>query len=68
MAEEKHSGSWTLIRQLLLPYRVQLLAILAAMIVETFANLAAPWPLKVIIDDVAEIGRASCRERVCMLV
>jgi ABC-type multidrug transport system fused ATPase/permease subunit len=59
VAEEKHSGSWTLIRQLLLPYRVQLLAILAAMIVETFANLAAPWPLKVIIDDVAGHGHSS---------
>src|SRR6202021_2766372 len=59
MAEKTHSGSWTLIRQLLLPYRFHLLVILAAMIVETFANLAAPWPLKVIIDDVAGHGHSS---------
>jgi subfamily B ATP-binding cassette protein MsbA len=59
MAEKTHSGSWTLIRQLLLPYRFQLLVILAAMIVETVANLAAPWPLKVIIDDVAGHGHSS---------
>ena len=59
MAEEIHSGSWTLIRQLLQPYRFHLIAILAAMIVETIANLAAPWPLKVIIDDVAGHGHSS---------
>ena len=35
------------------------MAILAAMIVETIANLAAPWPLKVIIDDVAGHGHSS---------
>jgi ABC-type multidrug transport system fused ATPase/permease subunit len=59
MAEKTHSGSWTLIRQLLQPYRLHLIAILAAMIVETIANLAAPWPLKVIIDDVAGHGHSS---------
>jgi subfamily B ATP-binding cassette protein MsbA len=59
MAEKTHSGSWTLIRQLLQPYRFHLIAILAAMIVETIANLAAPWPLKVIIDDVAGHGHSS---------
>jgi ABC-type multidrug transport system fused ATPase/permease subunit len=59
MAEKTHSGSWTLIRQLLHPYRFHLIAILAAMIVETIANLAAPWPLKVIIDDVAGHGHSS---------
>ena len=59
MAEKTHSGSWTLIRQVLQPYRLHLIAILAAMIVETIANLAAPWPLKVIIDDVAGHGHSS---------
>jgi ABC-type multidrug transport system fused ATPase/permease subunit len=59
MAEKTDSGSWTLIRQLLQPYRFHLVAILAAMIVETIANLAAPWPLKVIIDDVAGHGHSS---------
>ena len=59
MAEKTQSGSWTLIRQVLQPYRLHLIAILAAMIVETIANLAAPWPLKVIIDDVAGHGHSS---------
>ena len=59
MAEKTHSGSWTLIRQVLQPYRLHIIAILAAMIVETIANLAAPWPLKVIIDDVAGHGHSS---------
>lgn len=59
MPEKTQSGSWALLRQLLVPYRLYLLAILAAMVVETIANLAAPWPLKVIIDDVAGHGHSS---------
>ena len=34
------------------PYRGWLLIVLAAMLVETAMSLAAPWPLKVIIDSV----------------
>ena len=41
-----------LIRELLRPYRGQLVIILLAMLVETAASLASPWPLKVIIDNV----------------
>jgi ABC-type multidrug transport system fused ATPase/permease subunit len=41
-----------LIRQLIRPYRSQLLVILFAMLVETAASLAGPWPLKIIIDNV----------------
>src|ERR1700757_1926051 len=59
MIENAHSGSWKLIRQLLLPYRLHLSAILTAMVFETVMNLAAPWPLKVIIDDVAGHGHSS---------
>jgi ABC-type multidrug transport system fused ATPase/permease subunit len=59
MAGKADSGSSTLIRQLLLPYRLHLLAILAAMVIETVMSLAAPWPLKVIIDDVAGHGHSS---------
>jgi ABC-type multidrug transport system fused ATPase/permease subunit len=44
---------FSLIRQLVRPYRGTLLIILIAMIVETAMSLAAPWPLKVIIDNVA---------------
>ncbi|MGA2372406.1 MAG: ABC transporter ATP-binding protein [Candidatus Korobacteraceae bacterium] len=41
-----------LIRELLRPYRGQLVVILLAMLVETASSLASPWPLKVIIDNV----------------
>jgi subfamily B ATP-binding cassette protein MsbA len=44
---------FNLIRQLVRPYRGTLFIILIAMIVETTMSLAAPWPLKVIIDNVA---------------
>jgi ABC-type multidrug transport system fused ATPase/permease subunit len=45
------------IRDLARPYRRLLLVIFGAMIVETLAGLAGPWPLKVIIDNVAGPGR-----------
>jgi ABC-type multidrug transport system fused ATPase/permease subunit len=43
----------SLIRQLVRPYRGMLFIILVAMMIETAMSLAAPWPLKVIIDNVA---------------
>lgn len=43
---------WTLIRELVKPYRGSLLVILLAMLTETVMSLAAPWPLKIIIDNV----------------
>jgi len=43
---------WRLIRELVRPYRGSLLIILLAMLVETAMSLAAPWPLKIIIDNV----------------
>jgi ABC-type multidrug transport system fused ATPase/permease subunit len=43
---------WRLIRELVKPYRGSLLVILLAMMVETAMSLAAPWPLKIIIDNV----------------
>lgn len=42
-----------LISQLIRPYRGHLLVIFLAMLVETLMSLAAPWPLKVILDNVA---------------
>ena len=42
-----------LIGQLIRPYRGTLFIILCAMMVETAMSLAAPWPLKIIIDNVA---------------
>jgi subfamily B ATP-binding cassette protein MsbA len=41
-----------LIHQLIKPYRLLLLVILGAMLLETGMELAAPWPLKIIIDNV----------------
>ena len=37
---------------LIRPYRGTLVIILAAMLVETLMSLAAPWPLKIILDNV----------------
>jgi hypothetical protein len=41
-----------LIRNLVRPYRKNLALVLAAMLVETLMSLAAPWPLKVELDNV----------------
>ncbi len=41
-----------LIRNLIRPYRASLSLVLAAMLVETLMSLAAPWPLKVVLDNV----------------
>jgi ABC-type multidrug transport system fused ATPase/permease subunit len=41
-----------LIGELLRPYRGRLAIVLATMLVQTLMSLAAPWPLKIIIDDV----------------
>jgi subfamily B ATP-binding cassette protein MsbA len=40
------------VRGLIRPYRSKLALILLAMFVETATSLAAPWPLKVILDNV----------------
>lgn len=48
-----HLASLTrLVTELVLPYRHWLLLIFAAMLLETVMSLAAPWPLKIIIDNV----------------
>src|SRR5580700_4998323 len=44
-----------LIRNLVRPYRKSLAVVLAAMLLETLMSLAAPWPLKVVLDNV--VGR-----------
>ena len=43
-------GTTGLVRELARPYRGWLAVILAAMLIETLASLAAPWPLKIVID------------------
>ena len=42
----------SLLRELLRPYRASLGVILAAMLVQSTMTLAAPWPLKIILDNV----------------
>jgi subfamily B ATP-binding cassette protein MsbA len=49
---EKGQGMMSLIRELLRPYRGSLIIILLAMLVQSTMTLAAPWPLKVILDNV----------------
>jgi len=52
-APAEPSKSWMtgLVRSLIRPYRGWVLVVFAAMMVETLASLAAPWPLKVVLDN-----------------
>src|SRR5208283_1900510 len=43
---------FSLITSLLRPYRATLAAILAAMLAQTAMSVAAPWPLKIVLDNV----------------
>src|ERR1700722_2578890 len=54
--EPKGPGMMGLIRELVRPYRGSLAMILVAMLVQSTMTLAAPWPLKIIIDNVV-VGR-----------
>ncbi|MET0442403.1 MAG: ABC transporter transmembrane domain-containing protein, partial [Casimicrobiaceae bacterium] len=40
-----------LVLQLVRPYRAGLAVVFAAMLVETLMSLAAPWPLKIVLDN-----------------
>jgi len=51
-------GKMRLTRELLKPYRGWLVVIVVAMLVETAMSLAAPWPLKVILDNVLGTHKA----------
>jgi ABC-type multidrug transport system fused ATPase/permease subunit len=50
------TGMRGLVVDLARPYRGWLVIILLAMLVETIAGLAGPWPLKIVIDDVVGQG------------
>jgi subfamily B ATP-binding cassette protein MsbA len=52
-ADTPTGGKTRLAAELLRPYRGWLVIILLAMLVETAMSLAAPWPLKVILDNVS---------------
>ncbi len=54
--DDKGPGMMGLIRELLRPYRGSLAMILVAMLVQSTMTLAAPWPLKIVIDNVV-VGR-----------
>jgi ABC-type multidrug transport system fused ATPase/permease subunit len=54
--DERGPGMMVLIRELLRPYRGSLSMILVAMLVQSTMTLAAPWPLKIVIDNVV-VGR-----------
>ncbi len=45
-------GKMSLVGEILRPYRIWISFVLLAMLVETAMTLAAPWPLKVILDNV----------------
>ncbi len=47
-----------LVRELLRPYTGPLVIILVAMLVQTAMSLAAPWPLKIILDNVVGTHKA----------
>jgi ABC-type multidrug transport system fused ATPase/permease subunit len=53
---EEGRGMMGLIRELLRPYRSSLAIILVTMLVQSLMTLAAPWPLKIVIDNVV-VGR-----------
>ena len=52
--KRRPSGMRRLIAELLRPYRLWLGIILLATAAETAASLAAPWPLKIVLDNVIE--------------
>jgi ABC-type multidrug transport system fused ATPase/permease subunit len=57
-ADTPSGGKTRLVRELLRPYRGWIAIILLAMLVETAMSLAAPWPLKVILDNVVGTHKA----------
>jgi subfamily B ATP-binding cassette protein MsbA len=64
MSKEKASastpsaGKMRLVRALLRPYSGALAIVLLAMLVQTTMSLAAPWPLKIILDNVVGTHKA----------
>ena len=54
-------GLTGLVVELLAPYWKGLGIVFAAMLVEALMSLAAPWPLKIIIDDVVGVHHSRTR-------
>jgi len=57
-ADPPAGGKMRLVSELLRPHREWVTIILLAMLVETLTSLAAPWPLKVILDNVVGTHKA----------
>ncbi len=51
---KKDQGLLSLVLVLLRPYRKWLIIIFCALLLETVMSIAAPWPLKIIIDNVIQ--------------
>ena len=51
-ADAPTSGMFAFVFELVRPYRKWLFVVLIAMIIETAMSIAAPWPLKIILDNV----------------
>jgi len=49
---KSRKGVFSLVGELLKPYHKWLYIVLGAMLLETAMSLAAPWPLKIILDNV----------------
>ena len=49
---QRGKGMTRLVLELVRPYRGWLIVVFAAMLIETAMSIAAPWPLKIIIDNV----------------
>jgi ABC-type multidrug transport system fused ATPase/permease subunit len=58
VADRPSGSKMHLVGELLSPYRGWVTIILLAMLVETATSLAAPWPLKVILDNVVGTHKA----------
>ncbi|MES2882686.1 MAG: ABC transporter ATP-binding protein [Bacteroidota bacterium] len=52
--QKKDEGLLSLVLVLLRPYRKWLVIIFCALLLETVMSLAAPWPLKIIIDNIIQ--------------
>lgn len=52
MTGQSTRATWSFLARLVTPYRASLALVASALVVQTLARLAAPWPLKVVLDSV----------------
>ena len=63
--EQTGKAMMRLVLELVRPYRGWLIVVFGAMLLETAMSLAAPWPLKIILDNV--VGRHKLPEMLTWL-